>query len=246
MLASPDATTGANGLAAPILLYTFDEEEGNRVFDNSPTGARVHLRIRDEAAVSWGSEVLTLAAPTIVESDEPPRELYEECTRTDSLTVEAWIEPAETTVEGTRRILTLSESVGQRNFLLGQGGLFSELPTDGFAFRRRTTDTDGNGLPMFSTDEGDGALRGGLMHVVATRGPDGFEAIYVNGDRVAMGNRSGTFENWDPDYRIAIGDEFGTSDARRAWLGTLHLVAVYATRFDDDQVMRHWLARPTR
>ena len=90
-------------------------------------------------------------------------------------------------------------------FLLGQGGLFSDPETDGFTLRVRTTDTDRNGLPRLASPNGSGASRGGLLHVVATRGSQGREVIYVNGEEVVTRERSGTFDDWDRGLSIAVG-----------------------------------------
>jgi hypothetical protein len=232
------------GLLEPMIVYRFDEGAGDRALDSSGSGMLVHLRVQDPAAVTWIPGGLRIDAPTVVSSDLPARELVEVVHQTQSFTVEAWIRPAETVVGGTRRIITLSVDPSRRNFLLGQGALFADTPIDAYVLRLRTTETDSNGLPMLET--GAGTAVSALTHLVAVHAPDGSESIYADGALVTTGARPGNLTSWDPDYRIAVGNEHGDTGGSRSWLGELHFIALYPAPMSADDVRRHFAAGADR
>ena len=233
-----------DGLLEPMIVYRFDEGAGERALDSSGGGMLVHLRVQDPSSVTWIPGALRIDAPTVVSSDLPARELTEVVHQTQSFTVEAWVRPAETVVGGTRRIVTLSVDPSRRNFLLGQGALFADTPIDAYVLRLRTTETDGNGLPML--ESGAGIAVPALTHVVAVHAPDGSESLFVDGSVVTTGSRTGNLTNWDPDYRVAVGNEHGDPSASRAWLGELHFIALYPAAMSADDVRRHFAAGADR
>lgn len=233
-----------DGLLEPTIVYRFDEGAGDRALDSSGSGMLVHLRVQDPTAVTWIPGALRIDAPTVLSSDLPARELVEIVHQTESFTVEAWIRPAETVVGGTRRIITLSVDPARRNFLLGQGALFADTPIDAYVLRLRTSETDANGLPMLETPAGTAVAE--LTHLVAIHAPDGTESMYVDGTLVTSGSRGGTLANWDPDYRIAVGNEHGDTSGSRAWLGELHFVALYPAPMSGADVARHFAAGASR
>jgi len=222
----------------PMILYQFDEGAGARVFDSSASGPLVHLSIADASAVRWLGDALVVETPTALTSDDAPSAFIEACRESGELTIEAWIVPAETVVDGTRRIVTLSASPSSRNFTLGQGGLFAEPPSDTYVLRLRTTDTDGNGLPMLST--GPSFARAALTHLVAVHRDDGTEIIYVDGAVAVEGMRLGDFAGWAPDHRLVVGNELAAGDPSRAWLGELHFVALYAAALTPEEVRERY------
>jgi hypothetical protein len=220
-----DAGVDDGAVPSPAILWRFDERAGGRVLDSSGSGALVHLRIEDAASVEWLDEALALRAPTRLVSERAPVELVAACRASSAITVEAWIVPAEQSVQGTRRIVSLSRDSGERNFTLAQGALIAEPAIDAYALRVRVA-TSPNGLPMLSTGAGSAQPR--LTHVVAVHEAGGREVIYLDGAAVAEGVREGDFETWSDDYLFALGDEHGEMDEVRSWLGEYHLVAVYA------------------
>ena len=236
-------TRGEDGLLDPLIVYRFDEGAGDRALDSSGSGMLVHLRVQDPSAVTWLPGALRIDAPTILASELPARELVEVVHQTQSFTVEAWARPTETVVDGTRRIITLSVDPSRRNFLLGQGALFADAPIDAYVLRLRTTDTDANGLPMIDT--GAGTAVASLTHIVAVHAPDGNESIFVDGTEVTTATRAGELTSWDPDYRIAVGNEHGDTSGSRAWLGELHFVALYPVAMSAEDVTRHFAAGPS-
>lgn len=204
------------------------------MLDSSDEGALYHLTIADPARVTWLDDALRIDQPTIVSSSVAPTELVAACKQSNSLSVEAWVTPTEATVQGTRRIVSVSSTPGIRNFLLGQGGLEDEGPVDSFTMRVRTTMTNNNGIPALASAPNSVATS--LTHVVAVHRSNGNERIFVNGAQSVLAMRAGTFANWDDTLRVHVGNELASPDDTRAFLGEIHLVAVYCTPLSAEQV----------
>jgi len=200
-----------------VAAYTFEKAEA--------PGLRVQ-----GGKLAKGS--LTFEADGIAESAEPPAKLIEACQKSNEITIEAWIAPANTTQNGPARIVSLSADPYKRNFTLGQEG-------DSYQVRLRTTRTGENGMnPMLAT-QGGAATR--LSHVVYTRAADGKAVLYVNGEAAASGTVPGDLSNWDADFRFALGNEL-TND--RPWRGELRLVALYSRALAPKEVESNHRAGP--
>lgn len=228
----------------PMIVYRFDEGAGERVLDSAGSGALVHLRIQDPTSVTWLADALRLDAPTVLASDLPARDLVEAVRESNAVTIETWLVPAQTVVDGTRRIVSLSVDHSRRNVTLAQGDLFSAPDVAAYALRVRTTETGDNGLPMLHSP--DGSVEPRLVHLVAVHRADGDEALYLDGVAVATDTRAGDLSAWDPDYRVALGNEHGDDSGSRAWLGELHYVAIYARALTADEVRLRYEAGALR
>ncbi len=134
-----------SGARGPAVLYTFEEGEGAMVRDVSGTGESLDLTIADPGAVEWlDGGGLAVRESTLIASSGPATKIIEAVRRTGSLSLQAWITPANTTQSGPARIVSLSKDPSQRNFTLGQGGAAYEM-------RFRTTTTSANGEPSLWT-----------------------------------------------------------------------------------------------
>ncbi len=228
--------TGNGGpISAPFppglqALYLFNEGEGSLVRDVSGVGTPLDLTIADPGNVTWGSGRLTVNAATIIASSVPAVKITSACRSTNEVSVEAWVEPANTVQSGPARIVALSEDQGDRNFTLGQG-LWGEQPSNVFDFRVRTHSTDANGRPSLTTPTGFATTA--LTHIVCTRRADGTRTIYVNGAVATSDISTGTFTPWNDAFYLALANEFV---APRAWLGSYHLVAVYNRALTSEEV----------
>jgi hypothetical protein len=74
-------------------------------------------------------------------------------------------------------------------------------------------------------------------HVVYTRGPDGQARLYVDGEEVAAAQIGGKLSAWNPQLRLALGNEF-VGD--RAWLGLYHGVAIYNRALNPSEIADHY------
>ncbi|MCG8651434.1 MAG: hypothetical protein MI861_16455, partial [Pirellulales bacterium] len=127
-----------------LLLYDFNETDGDLIRDQAGGRAPVHLRIQNPEAVKRTAGALQVTGKTLIQSDQPPRQLIQAVKRRGEITIEAWISPQNVTQQGPARILTLSRDGSERNFTLGQ-------EESKFDIRLRTTKTSTNGIPSTSS-----------------------------------------------------------------------------------------------
>ncbi len=226
------ATRVNEGLQA---LYTFSEGEGTTIFDRSGSEPALNLNIPtpqnpNNQPVRWIDGGLQIEQRSLIATAAPASRLTEAAQATNELTIEAWVRPANTTQDGPARIVTLSQNERQRNFTMAQ-------ENDQYVVRLRTSETNVNGTTR--------ALQGGsvttdrVSHLVYTRTANGTAILYLDGAEVDRNTVEGDFSNWDNDYRLALADEFGSN---RAWLGTMHLIAIYNRALSAEEVALNYAA----
>ena len=228
---------------SPQVLFTFDEDSGNTIFDGAiDINPPINLTIEDESVVSRLTGGLTVnpkassliaSAPIQKGTVNPITRLVEACRNTGELTIEAWIKPANTTQEGPARIVTLSQNASRRNFTLGQGrsGL-EDFTADIYDVRLRTETTTLQGKPSTTTPVQ--TLTTDLSHVVFTRNTSGEARIYVNGVQRVEQMVEGGFANWEFDpYRLALANEV---TGERPWSGDYYYIAIYNQALNDRQI----------
>jgi ferric-dicitrate binding protein FerR (iron transport regulator) len=210
-----------------VALYGFREGTGNMVHDVSAVGQPLDLHIKQPDATAWLPEggLLLKAPAAFVSSTASGQKIVDACRTTNEVTIEAWITPSTVDQIGPARIVTLSSNTSERNLTLGMDGRYDGWPPKGgtrFITRLRTTETGANGMPRLHTATG--SVVADLTHLVFTRTSKGTTRMFIDGDPRAKGEIGGDFSGWNPDFRLALGDEF-THD--RPWVGTFHLLAVY-------------------
>jgi hypothetical protein len=220
------------------VLYSFEEGSGTTVHDVSGVGVALDLHVSDGTAITWVAGGLSIDSSTIVASTGPAGKLIDAAQTSDEITIEAWVQPANTTQDGPARIVTLSQDPYNRNFTLGQG-LWGSQPSALYDVRLRTTATSDNGTPSLSSP--DGSLTADLTHVVYTRDASGAATIYVDGVQRAIRTVDGDFSNWDESCRLALANEL-TGD--RPWLGEFYLVAIYNRALSQTEVGQNFEAGP--
>ena len=231
--ASPQAEQddGRTGSGLQV-LYDFSLSAGPVVKDRSGAGRPIDLVIGGPSAVRRSSGSLEVRSKTRIQSGKEASRLVESIRSSGSVSIEAWIRPSKTTLDGPARILTLSKDSTNRNFTLGQ-------EKDRYVLRLRTTKTSSNGLP--SVDSSNRSLTPSVTHVVYTRARGGLARIYINGKKNVEKNIGGSPSNWDGAYRLALADELSGG---RPWLGTYYLVAVYNRDLSPAEVERNFKAGP--
>ena len=213
------------------LLYDFQETDGDVIFDRSGAGEKLNLKIENRGAVRRGKGQLEIIKPAKIYGENPAPRLAAAFRESGEITIEVWLRPANLKQEGPARVVTMSRSSSERNFTLGQEAGFWQA-------RLRTTQTGRNGSsPALDSPKGSAAER--LSHLVYTRTKSGLARIYVDGKKVSEKNIGGDLSTWDNKFRLAIGDEFG---GKRAWLGTLHLIALYDRPLAGAEVAEHFRA----
>ncbi|MCB0191442.1 MAG: LamG domain-containing protein [Anaerolineae bacterium] len=229
------------GIVPPQVLYTFDEKDGETLYDQAGIGEPINLTIEDLDAATWlkqgglsatPTERSLIASPNIKKGKPNPiSDLVAACQRTSELTIEAWVKPANTVQDGPARIVTLSRNTGRRNFTLGQG-LWGEYPSDVYDVRVRTETTNRNGLPSTTTPAGTSQTE--LSQIVFTRNQSGQTRIYVNGIQKVEEVVEGDFSSWDTELcRLGLANEIS---GKRPWSGEYYKVAIYNRALDATEV----------
>jgi hypothetical protein len=224
----------ATRVAGAIVLYDFDEGVDATVHDVSVIGAPLDLTVSDMGAVSWlPGGGLSVDSPVVIGSGVAADKVIGAVQASQEITIEAWVTPADTVQFGPARIaaLSLNGYPGGGNFVLGQSASSYET-------RLRTTATNQYGIPSLASPAG--TLTTTLTHVVYTRDDTGATTLYVDGFLEATGAVGGSFASWG-NYVLTLANE-PTGD--RAWLGELHLVAVYDWALSQAQAQQNHAAGP--
>jgi len=217
-----------------ILFYAFDEGSGSTVTDQSDVLPKHDLTIADPGNVAWSTDHLAINTATALSTAGAATKVISRAQASGELSVEAWITPANATQGGPARIISMSTNAGVRNFMLGQ-----EAGTYAARFRAEGQADGDNGNPTIFTTAGTAAAS--LTHVVHTHDASGAEVLYVNGVEDETFTRTGGLSQWDATYPIVVANE-GTND--RAWLGELHLIAIYDRALSAAEIEQNFTAGP--
>lgn len=213
-----------------VALYPFSEGKGSVVTDQSGAGKPLNLMIEESSAARWVDGGLQVSGSVRIQSQGGATALASAVKRTNELTLEAWIRPTNTKQNGPARIVSISDNPSQRNVTLGQDGDFYDV-------RLRTTKTSTNGIPSTSASRRTATVA--LTHVVYTFDRAGNGRLFVNGQQRGNRRLSGDLRNWANDYRLILANE-ATGD--RPWMGSFHLLAIYARALDENEVLRNYRA----
>ena len=217
-------------------LYTFKEGQGQQVRDVSGVGQPLNLRIGNTSGVAWSSAGLEVRTATLITSESPARKVIDACRASGEVTLEAWIQPANTDQDGPARIISISSSKTERNVTLGQG-LYGNQSPDLFMTRLRTAQTSTNGLPAVVTPGG--AATTSLTHVAYTRRANGQATLYVNGQDRGVLTVGGALSSWDERMPLLLANELSED---RPWLGTYYLTAIYGRALTAAEVVHNYEA----
>ncbi len=210
-----------------LVLYVFDEGNGDTVHDTSEFGAPMDLTIADTGAVSWiPGGGLSINQPTLIAAAVPATKIIDAIRETTELTVVAWIKNGNDTQGGPARTVTISVDTGPRNFLLGQ-------EAEGYQVRLRTSKTALKPEAAHRIIVPDGAVTDAVSKLLYTFDANGDSTLYLDGKEIGSVNIGGDFSTWDDTYTLALGNEH-TID--RPWVGEMFLVAIYNKSFTPDTV----------
>ncbi|MGB7326667.1 MAG: DUF1592 domain-containing protein [Rubripirellula sp.] len=230
LLVQLDASAADRVERGLLVRYDFTERDGNTVHDRSGIGKPLDLVIAKPSRVRWTGEALVIEAKSSIAAAKPARKIVDAVRKSNAISVEAWLMPANQSQSGPARIVSVSSDTSNRNITLGQDKDFYDV-------RLRATGSDNNGLP--STSSPKGSLRTKLTHVVFTRDANGKAVVYVDGKQTVNKKVKGNFRNWDPQHRLFLANE---ATGERPWIGELHFVAIYDRAFSSDDVKRNFAA----
>jgi hypothetical protein len=244
------STTGSTARVTDglVLLYRFDEGDGLIVHDSSGVGTPLDLVLATvttkskttETGTEWvqnGLRFMGNDTASRASSTSSVSKVRNACQKTDAISMEAWVTPADIDDPGPDRILSYSEDSSRRNFSLLVGRNIDGDQDPGWRARVRVGEKDVNGTPSLLSPA-DAADEGELAHVVFVHEASGAEAIYVDGVQTVSNMRPGDFADWANEGMVfSVGNEL---DGNRAFDGTLHLVAVYCRALDDAEVAQNF------
>jgi hypothetical protein len=237
---SDSSLTDSTRAPGAVIYYTFAAGSGVRIQDQSGIGPDVDLEIEDTGVATWSDEGLTLESPGTRLTGDESSKLYDRCSESDQITLEAWVTAGRKNADGPDRIFAYSENPRAANFMIGQTGLPSG---DRFVFRLRTEDAGDIGEPGVY-------LRPSVelepTHIALTYSP-GVLRTFQNGSEVEHDlHGQGAHElplDWDSTYRLIAGDEYGANqETDRHWVGTLHLLAVYCRVLTSEEISKNYEA----
>jgi hypothetical protein len=200
--------------------YDFNEGSGATIQDTSGVGTPLNLAIGKPAAVSWLSGGLAVNASATIESAGKATKIIDAVESSNSITVEAWLQPASLTLTGPARILLMSKNPAQRNLVFGQSG-----------GRYETQLKTSTGAPSLQSPANSLSLS--LTHVVYTRSSSGQAVYYINGVQVASQMASGSLSAWGADQKLTLAD---------GWQGDYFLLAIYGRDLTGAEVQQNYLA----
>ncbi|QDV22070.1 DUF1592 domain-containing protein [Aureliella helgolandensis] len=217
------------------VLYTFDQAAGvdhtkDVVRDLAGVASPIDLKIENPNSVRWSSGGLTIVKGTTLRSIGSTQRLADSLVNSGSLTLEAWITPANDRQKGPARIVSMSTDANQRNLTLGQD-------QNRYEVRLRSSTTSSNGIPSL-VGLGGSALNK-RTHVVYTLSKQGQAKLYVNGEQEASKRLGGNISNWNGNFPLLLANE---ANGNRPWLGELHLVAIYQRALSVQEIRQNFQA----
>jgi hypothetical protein len=165
------------------------------------------------------------------------RKLYDLITLTNEYSIEAWVVPANVTQDDTRRIVSYSGGLTERNFTLGQ-----TLYNYDVLNRSTAASSSSNGDVIFSTPDADEVLQASLQHVVASFDPINGRRIYVDGELVTDGvsddQIGSNLSEWNNSYVLVVGNETQSQDTD--WRGTIRMLAIHNRVMSEEQILANF------
>ncbi len=221
-----DSTSRVSG--GLISLFDFEEGKGDSIFNKVNNYSELDLIINDSSQAEWIPFGLKVNGNPSIYSKNSIKKSVKQITKNNELTLEAWIEPANDVQIGPARIVTISESISNRNITLGQDG-------NKFEVRLRTSETSNNGIPSIFSSSSSAANK--LTHVVYTRKNDGEVRLYINGQLNINFNIPGSLSNWDSTYYFGLASEIL---GNKYWLGKYYLVSLYDRCLNYDEIFHNY------
>jgi len=212
-----------------VSFYTFNEQIGNVVHDQSGSASPMDLTI--SGSVSWydaGNGVVMNGGR--VGTQGPATDMINALRASNASSFEIWTQPTNVTQTRATFMLSVDGDTFKRNFILGQVG-------DDVGVRLMHTGKQ-SGRSLVT---GDGVLDTSLVHLVYTY--DGsVERLYINGVQYSQTVvAAGGYGNWDVSNLFSIGNE---ARLNRPYDGIIRLVAVYDRSLGIAEIQQNFAAGP--
>lgn len=223
------ASSGGRIETHVIAQYEFRLGSGNLVADRSNVNPLMPLTLIGDYdwLDNWGIQFRNGRAQASVNDS---KKIFDELTATGEYSIEAWLFPGNVSQDDSARIISYSGSGSERNFTLGQS-LYN------YDFLNRSSTTDADGRPMFSTADADENAQAALQHVVLTYHPDIGRQIYVDGQLTRAVDPDpqggGNLNSWDSDFAFILGNEV---TGNSPWEGAIRFVAVHRRALSSSDI----------
>jgi hypothetical protein len=212
-----------------VALYAFEEDGGATVHDTSGAGGPLDLTIVTMGGSTFVPGGLQITQPTIIASSAGATKISAACRAADAITVELWVQPANTTQTGAT-LARIGGTLGSVNIDVDQEGSFFSV--------RPYMSSGGGGATV---DTANATATTSLTHFVTTLAPGGAARIYLNGAMAASRSFNGDLSQWSDSYPLLLGNEQSGSDE---WRGTFYLAAFYARALSATEVAQNYAAGP--
>ncbi|MCB0115273.1 MAG: Ig-like domain-containing protein, partial [Caldilineaceae bacterium] len=196
-------------------LYTFNEGNGNTIYDVSGVGTAMNLVIADPGQIQWIDGGLDVNGATLIATEGAATKLINAVSWNSAFTFEAWVVPPASPAAANAVIAALAQDSTDRNFSLWQ-------QDNRYHMALKTSATSISGLPALSSPED--SVEAKLVQLVFTRDAAGEERIYIDGVPVANATIDGLITNWDNSFRLTIANDL---TGNSVWDGQYHLMAIY-------------------
>ena len=228
LLANETDQNDASSKQGLVAAYDFTSNSGNLVMDRSGAKPLVNLLIKEPRIVLRADGSVKFIRGTVAQSMAAPSKIINALKGSNRISAEIWFKPSNLKQDGPARLITISGGTSDRNFTIGQEGRSLQA-------RIRTTSTSKNGLPAL---ESNALLTTKVTHAVYSFNR-GRAKLYINGKLVKEQKISGTFDNWDRSFKIAIGNEVSNN---RPWLGTIYYASIYNRELSPNEVTARYEA----
>lgn len=211
-----------------LALYNFEENFGNMVINNIQENSELNLTISDTNSVVWIPFGLKIIGNAQISSINDASIISNQVKENNEISLEAWVKPSEKFLLSHDNIISISNSLENRNISLSQIGT-------SYSVRLRNSESNLNGLPaIFSTIN---SSNNNLTHLVFTRDTNGKESIYINGILDTSYFDTSNLSNWDSTYSLILAGEFLDSNF---WKGNYYLLSIYNRSLFPNEVMHNF------
>ncbi len=213
-----------------VVLYDFSNPAGSLVEDRSGQLPALRLKIANPENVKRSKGTLQIIRPTTIKATGATTRLRETLQKSNAVSVEAWIQPANLEQDGPARIISFSQNSTNRWFSLLQ-------ERNRYEMRFSTDQNSSNGQPELRGQKDSAKAK--LTHLLYTKAANGTARLFVNGEQNSETQTPGSIAHWNDSFSFLLGNE-ATGD--RPWLGTIYLAAVYDRALTPDQVRDNFTA----
>jgi hypothetical protein len=212
------STGGVRVETGLIAKFEFKTGTGTIAYDSSGVEPELDLNLTGNVTWVGGWGVQVESGGKLQGTTTGSVKLHDMILTTGEFSVEAWVAPDNTTATNAF-IVSYSGGDTARNFTLGQ-------TMYNYDFALRSTTTNANGQPQFSTPNANMVLQATLQHVVLTYDPVNGRQVFVNGALAASGDaqKGGSLSQWDNTFALVLGNEVSGT---KPWSGVIKMVAVY-------------------